>query len=129
MRELQFAADLIQDAKNAVADKNVALASQLIEAIQNEMLCASVKATSEKFHLCQRLRGILSLGEATGKISRDEAAMLHELRRLPATIDTALDSVEGTQAFARTNEVFRRISLHANGALQHYKLNQTHREF
>jgi hypothetical protein len=140
---LQFAKTLSADAKTALSkgdlksanalisgiDRETKSVEKLLQALDAEIFQLSVESATKTFYLCQRLRGILSLGEATGKLSRDDRAILHELRRLPHTLDGSLDSLEGVKVFEQLRDVTKRIALHVPSSVEKHQLEKTHIQF
>ena len=140
---LQFAKTLISDAKNALGRKDLKAADTMITGLNREtkslekllqdldfqIFQLSVESATKTFYLCQRLRGILSLGEQTGKISREDTKILHELRRLPHSLDGALDSTEGMKVFEQLRDVTQRVMLHIPSSVEKHQLEKTHRQF
>ncbi len=116
MNTLKFVETLSADAKTALAKGDIKTAEAMLHTLQQETIQLAAEHAANRFHIGQRLRGVLSLAEATGNISREQKKILHELRRLPATIDNALDSPDSMTAFARIDDVFRRINIHASTA-------------
>jgi hypothetical protein len=140
---LQFAKRLSADAKTALGkgdlktanamiagiDRETKTIQGLLQALDEEIFQLSVESATKTFYLCQRLRGVLSLGEATGKLSREDTKILHELRRLPATLDGALDSTEGVKVFEQLRDVTKRIALHVPSSVEKHQLEKIHSQF